>query len=130
MTSPYELLGADDEARDARVRALVDRFYDLMEARPEAATIRALHPAALAGSRAKLHLFLRGWLGGPQTYVERYGHPRLRARHLPFRIDDDAALQWMSCMSDALDEEVADAELRRSLAGALARMAAHMRNTT
>lgn len=128
MASPFELLGEDDERRDARVRAIVDRFYDLMDARPEARTLRAMHPDDLGRSRDKLHLFLRGWLGGPQTYTERYGHPRLRARHLPFRIDDDAAIQWMSCMQDAVDELVPDDELRRSLTGALARMAAHMRN--
>lgn len=128
MSSPFELLGDDDERRDQRVRALVDRFYDLMDARPEARAIRAMHPTDLAHSREKLHLFLRGWLGGPQTYVERFGHPRLRARHLPFRIDDDAALQWMSCMSDALAELVPEPELREAMAGALRRMAAHMRN--
>ena len=70
----------------ARLKALVDRFYVLMDSEPEFAVIRRLHPADLAGSRDKLYLFLSGWLGGPPLYAEKYGHPMLRARHLPFAI--------------------------------------------
>jgi hemoglobin len=87
-----------------------------------------MHPADLSGSREKLYWFLSGWLGGPQHYVERRGHPRLRARHFPFAVDDDAAAQWMACMTAALAETVPDVELRDTLAGALARLALHMRN--
>ena len=77
--APYDLLGGD-----ATVRRLVDRFYDLMDSVPEHYVIRKLHPADLAGSREKLYLFLSGWLGGPQLYAEKFGHPMLRARHLPY----------------------------------------------
>jgi hemoglobin len=120
--APYELLG------DAGVRALVDRFYDLMNTLPEAAGIRALHPADLTGSRAKLYKFLSGWLGGPPLYVQEYGHPMLRARHLPFPIDTTERDAWMQCMKQALDEHVSDAMLRTQLIGALFRTADHMRN--
>jgi hemoglobin len=68
------------------VRGLVDRFYDIMDAAPEAAGIRSLHPESLKTSREKLYLFLTGWTGGPPVYVERHGHPMLRAKHLPFPI--------------------------------------------
>jgi hemoglobin len=113
---------------EAGVRRLVDRFYDLMDALPEAAEIRALHPPALDGSRDKLHWFLIGWLGGPPAYVSRFGHPRLRARHVPFVIGDRERDQWMLCMRRALDETVSDKLLVEVLSGSLARVADHMRN--
>ena len=79
--TPYEQLGGE-----AKLRELVERFYDLMDLEPEYAEIRKLHPTALAHSREKLFMFLSGWLGGPGLYVERHKHPMLRARHLPFAI--------------------------------------------
>jgi hemoglobin len=113
---------------EAGVRRLIDRFYDLMDTQPDAAEVRALHPPALDSSRDKLHWFLVGWLGGPPHYVERFGHPRLRARHLPFTIGLRERDQWLACMSRALDETVADAELRSFIGAAFAQLADHMRN--
>ena len=123
MDNPYASLGAE-----AAVRALVDRFYDLMDERPDAADIRAMHPDDLGSSRDKLHWFLCGFLGGPNLYVERVGHPRLRRRHLPFPIGDAARDAWMACMSRALEEQVPDAALRESLEQAFTHTASHMRN--
>ena len=123
MNSPFESLGGEPG-----VRALVDRFYDLMDELPAAAQVRAMHPENLASSRDKLYWFLCGFFGGPQLYVERFGHPRLRARHLPFPIGDDARDQWMLCMQQALAEQVEDADLRAVLADSFAHTAAHMRN--
>lgn len=120
----YALIGGA-----SAVQALVDRFYDHMDRRPESAAIRAMHPADLAGSREKLYLFLTGWLGGPPLYMARHGHPRLRARHLPFAVDTSARDQWMVCMRLALAETVAEEDLRGLIDGALARLADHMRNT-
>ncbi|MBK6427892.1 MAG: group II truncated hemoglobin [Blastocatellia bacterium] len=122
-TTPYDQFGGADA-----VRALVDRFYDLMDSDPAYAGIRSLHAASLSGSREKLHLFLCGWLGGPPLYVERYGHPRLRARHLPFPIGVSERDQWLSCMKRALADADIDDALRRHLEGAFARTADHMRN--
>lgn len=115
---------------DAEVRALVDRFYDAMETLPQAATIRAMHPNNLAGSRLKLYEFLSGWLGGPQLYIEKRGHPRLRARHLPFAIGDAEAAAWMLCMANALDglPEAVSPMLREVLWSQLGQVAAFMRN--
>ena len=110
------------------VRALVDRFYDLMDTLPEARGIRALHPATLDGSRDKLFWFLSGWLGGPPLFVERFGHPRLRARHLPFAIGTRERDEWMLCMTRALDEIVADPELRGLMHASFSQLADHMRN--
>lgn len=99
MVIPYEALGGE-----ATVRKLVDRFYDLMDTLPEAKGIRDLHPERLSGSREKLFMFLSGWLGGPQLYVEKFGHPRLRARHLPFAIGESERDQWLMCMKISVDE--------------------------
>ncbi|NUO64647.1 MAG: group II truncated hemoglobin [Gemmatimonadaceae bacterium] len=121
--TPYEQIGGD-----AAIRSIVDRFYDLMDAAPEAATIRALHAPSLKASREKLYMFLTGWTGGPQLYVERHGHPRLRARHLPFPISARERDEWLWCMDRSLDEHEMPAELREMLRGKLHALADHMRN--
>src|SRR5262249_52859567 len=106
----------------------VDRFYDLMDSLPEARGIRDLHPPSLEGSRDKLYWFLVGWLGGPPEYVQRFGHPRLRARHMPFPIGDAERDAWVLCMRRALEETVPDRLLVEVLSGSLAKVADHMRN--
>jgi hemoglobin len=121
--TPYACIGGDEG-----VRRLVDAFYDTMERRPDAAEVCALHPANLRGSREKLRWWFSGWLGGPQLYVERKGHPRLRMRHQPFAITPDGARAWMACMREALAETVDDAALRASLDAQLDALAAHMVN--
>jgi hemoglobin len=90
---------------EAAVRVLVDRFYDLMDLEPAYSGIRALHPQDMTESRNKLFWFLCGWLGGPALYTERFGHPRLRARHLPYAIGTAERDQWMQCMLQAMREE-------------------------
>ena len=109
--TPFERLGGE-----TAVRALVDRFYDLMDLEPGFAALRRLHPSTLAGSRDKLFWFLCGWLGGPQHYVERFGHPMLRARHLPFAIGMRERDQWLACMTQAMAEVGVDAALAERLA--------------
>ncbi len=121
--TPFEALGGEP-----LLRALVDRFYDLMDELPEAYGIRRLHPADLRGSRDKLFWFLCGWLDGPQYYAERFGHPRLRARHLPFAIGVSERDQWLACMDQAMNELIAAGPLRERFAEALANLADHMRN--
>jgi hemoglobin len=121
--TPYALLGGD-----AGVRALVERFYDLMDVDPAYARVRATHGAGLDGAREKLYLFLSGWLGGPPLYVDRYGHPRLRARHLPFAIGIAERDEWLACMRRALaDTGVPDA-LAAKLMAAFFQTADWMRN--
>ena len=113
---------------EAGVRALVDRFYDLMDSAPEAAGIRRLHPEDLAGSREKLFLFLVGWTGGPPLYVTRFGHPRLRARHLPYSIGIAERDQWMACMKQAMAETGMDPAFAERLAESFFNTADWMRN--
>lgn len=121
--TPYEQLGGE-----AGLKALVDRFYELMDTLPEAYEIRKLHPDDLSGSKAKLFKFLSGWTGGPSLYIEEYGHPRLRQRHLPFPISERERDQWLLCMDQALDEMDIEAQLREALKQAFANTADHMRN--
>jgi len=120
---PYKLLGGE-----AGVRALVERFYDLMDMEPAYVGIRALHAPDLGSAREKLFLFLSGWLGGPPLYVERHGHPRLRARHLPFGIAVAERDQWLACMGQALDDCNVDPGLKASLLEAFFQTADWMRN--
>jgi len=125
--TPFEQLGGV-----AGVRALVDRFYDLMDLEPDFAALRALHPSTLDGSRDKFAWFLTGWLGGPDLYIERFGHPRLRARHLPYPIGMQARDQWLTCMGLAM-AEIGEAggftaDMQERLMTSFANTADHMRN--
>ena len=120
---PYELVGGD-----AGVRALVDAFYDRMDPEDAFAGIRKLHPPSLDGSRDKLYWYLSGWLGGPQHYVERFGHPRLRARHLPFPIADGERDQWLSCMRMAMQDVGLNEDVVAALMNAFFATADWMRN--
>ena len=121
--TPYQRMGGDPA-----VRRLVARFYELMDTLPEAYGIRKLHQPGLAGAEQKLYLYLTGWLGGPQLYVEKHGHPRLRSRHLPVPIGSDEAAQWMLCMRQAMAEVIEEDALRATLDKALNDLALFMRN--
>lgn len=121
--SHFELVGGEEG-----VRTLVDRFYDVMDEAEEAKGIRAMHAKSLKVSREKLFLFLVGWMGGPPLYVQKYGHPMLRARHLPFPIGEAEAHAWMFCMNQALDDHEMPDDLREYLRDRFTAVAAHMRN--
>jgi hemoglobin len=120
----YDLIGGE-----RRLRALVDRFYDLMDLEPEFADLRAMHPSTLEGSRDKLFWFLSGWTGGPPVYAEKIGHPMLRARHLPFTIRSHDRDQWLRCMATALRDEGYPEDLQERLLNAFFKTADWMRNT-
>jgi hemoglobin len=110
------------------VRRLVQRFYALMDALPDAQGVRDMHPADLAHSEDSLFKFLSGWFGGPPLYMQERGHPRLRLRHMPFRIGAGERDAWMRCMHQALQEQVADEALRGGIEQAFAEMANHLVN--
>lgn len=109
------------------VRALVNRFYELMDTLPEAQDLRRLHPN-LPRAADSLFKYLSGWFGGPPLYVRERGHPRLRMRHLPFAIGPRERDQWLLCMRQALHEQVADERLRAAVEQAFVGMADHMIN--
>ncbi|MFO7593211.1 MAG: group II truncated hemoglobin [Pseudomonadota bacterium] len=119
----YERIGGEE-----KVRELVDRFYELMDTLPEAGQIRGMHARDLRVSREKLFMFLSGWLGGPQLYMEKYGHPRLRQRHMPFAVDSAARDQWMMCMVQAMKDVGIEESLRKDLEAAFYKTADFMRN--
>ncbi|KYG67839.1 globin [Bdellovibrio bacteriovorus] len=121
--TPYELLGGEEV-----LRRIVKRFYQIMDTMPEAKGVRDMHPGNLQGSEDKLFMFLSGWLGGPSLFIEKYGHPRMRARHMPFKIGKSERDQWMLCMVQAFEDENVQEPLRSELLHSLLRLADHMRN--
>ena len=129
MTNPevevtlYERIGGESE-----LKALVGRFYDIIDSAPEAIQLRALHPKSLRQSREKFFMFLSGWTGGPQLYVEKFGHPRLRMRHMPFSIGTAERDQWVWCMHKALDESKMDARVVEYLKARFAETADFLMN--
>jgi hemoglobin len=121
--TPFAWIGGEDP-----VRALTERFYDLMDLEPAYGQLRAVHGSDLANARQRLFWFLCGWLGGPQYYTERFGHPRLRARHMPFAIGITERDQWLACMDQAMGETGVDADLRKRLNESFFQTADWMRN--
>jgi len=121
--SSYERIGSEEG-----LWKLVNTFYENMETLPEAKTIRGLHPKDLRSAREKLIIFLSGWLGGPDRYIAAFGHPRLRARHLPFPIGEVERDQWLMCMCKALDEIPIDNAFREQLIMAFSQTAGHVMN--
>jgi hemoglobin len=119
----YDLIGGEDT-----VGKLCDRFYALMDSIPQFAELRALHPPDLQGSRNKLFMFLSGWLGGPDLFVEKHGHPRLRARHMPFAIGIKERDQWVACMVLAMEETGIEPAIRAKLLENFFNTADFMRN--
>lgn len=104
---------------------IVEGFYRRVEADPE---LRAIYPEDLEPGKSKLTLFFEQWLGGPETYSELYGHPRLRRRHFPFVIDERAAGRWLRHMREAMTEEGVSPEVQRVIFEALGPLAHHMVN--
>ena len=120
--SPFERIGGN-----AVLRAVTDRFYDLMEQDPAYAALRALHADDLAPMRAALPQFLAGWAGGPRDWFEANPGKCMMSMHAPFPIDLGTANQWAEAMRRALAETtVADREIADAMADVLERMAKGM----
>ncbi len=108
------------------MRRLTDAFYDRIEA--ESPNLRSMLPRDTSTSRQKLYEFLSGWMGGPQLYVAKRGHPRLRMRHFPFAIGEAEAEEWMRCMGLAMEDVDVGEPLRTFLDERLRASAHHVRN--
>ena len=125
-TTPFALLGGE-----APVRALAEAFYEVMFRDEPALT--ALHRRDPDGRVAKemrerFGLFLVGWLGGPQDYMAKHGHPRLRMRHAHVTVDVAMRDAWLRCMQKALDVRGIQGEVRGYLDRRFAEVADFMRN--
>ena len=123
IKTPYELMGGE-----ATVLNLVDRFYFYMDTLPEVEDIRKMHTQSLSSIKDKLFKFLSGWLGGPDLFIQEFGHPMLRRRHFPFAIGLSERDQWMLCMNKAMAEITMDSILREKLLESFDQLAAHMIN--
>ncbi len=123
MDTWYEKIGGE-----ATVSALATSFYRIMEDDPDFKELRDLHPKDLKGSRDKLYLFLSGFFGGPQLFIEKYGHPRLRMRHFPFKIGLVERDQWVMCMRFAMRDVGIDDMHAEMLDRQFYRVATHMVN--
>jgi hemoglobin len=123
MKTPYERIGGEES-----VRNLVQTFYQIMSDTPQTQLIRAMYPEDIKISEDKLYLFLTGWLGGPPLYTDKYGHPRLRARHLPFSIGDEERDQWLYSMAQALKTMDLEQLFAEQLMSALVQTADFMKN--
>lgn len=121
--TPYELIGGA-----SIVLNLVDKFYFYMDILPEAQDVRSMHGKSLSGAKDKLFKFLSGWLGGPDLFVQEFGHPMLRRRHFPFAIGSSEKEQWMICMSKAMNEISMDSGARENILEAIDQLATHMIN--
>ena len=121
--TPYELIGGE-----AKLLSLVDRFYFYMDTLPEAEGIRKMHAQSLTNAKNKLFKFLSGWLGGPDMFIQEFGHPMLRRRHFPFIIGQSESDQWMVCMNKAMAEIPMDSVLRDKLLDAFEHLTRHMIN--
>ena len=123
FATPFEWIGGEE-----RIHALVERFYDLMDIEPGYNALRAAHGPELTHARERLNMFLCGWMGGPQHYTERFGHPMLRMRHMPFSIGVLERDQWVACMDQAMQETGVDEVLRARLKASFFQTADWMRN--
>ena len=121
--APYDLVGGA-----VVVRNIVDRFYDLMDIEPGYKELRDTHGASLEPARMKLFLFLSGWMGGPELYIERFGHPRLRQRHMPFSIGTLERDQWLQCMAQAMQDQAIPELIYEKMLAAFYGIADWMRN--
>ena len=123
FATPFEWIGGESQ-----VKALIERFYDLMDLEPEFARLRSVHGPSLENSRERTFWFICGWLGGPQYYTEKFGHPRLRARHMHVPIGLQERDEWLACMDRAMGETCVPADLRAKLRDSFFQTADWMRN--
>ena len=124
---PFHRLGGE-----AGVQALAEAFYDAMDAsEPALARLHELdeHGKVSRGMRERFGLFLIGWLGGPQHYMEKHGHPRLRMRHGHVPVDVAQRDAWLRCMQRAMDARGVKGNVRRFLDNRFAEVADFLRNT-
>lgn len=120
-TSLYDRIGGEET-----LRTLTDRFYDLVF---EDALISRLFKSDKDEIKEKQRLFLTQFLGGPSLYSDVYGHPRLRARHIPHPIGEEDAIAWLTCMDKAIATLTISEALKKELFGRFPQSAMFMVNS-
>lgn len=120
--STYELLGGEQA-----IRRLVQAFYPKVQAHPE---LSPLFPENIMPVMEKQYMFLTQFFGGPSLYTEQVGHPMMRARHLPFEINETRAKAWLQCMKEALLEINISEDLQVHVLDRLSGPAYHFINTS
>lgn len=121
--SLYARLGGEEV-----LRTFVDALYDFMDSEAEVEHVRSMHSAGLSHANNRLFMFLSGMLGGPALYMEAFGHPRLRQKHMHFEIGNKERDQWLMCAQYAADQLDIEGHLRSELMVAITVMANHLRN--
>lgn len=124
QSNAYDLIGGDKV-----IRAIAHDFYQQMQTRPETQTLLAIHRSPMQESEQKLYEYLSGWLGGPQLYQQKHGHPALRARHMHFAIDESMRDQWLICMRAAIQNNIKKPEHQQVIIQAISTLADNMRNS-
>ncbi len=123
QSNAYDLIGGEPV-----IRALAHQFYLQMQQQGRASELLSIHKAPITESEQKLFEFLSGWLGGPGLFEQKYGHPALKARHMPFQIDEEMRDQWLFCMKQAIEIEISHPEHQAAIYQAISTLADHMRN--
>ena len=123
QSNAYDIIGGDKV-----IRAIAHDFYQQMQTRPETQALLAIHRSPIVDSEQKLYEFLSGWLGGPQLYQQKHGHPALRARHMSFAIDESMRDQWLICMRAAIINTIKKPEHQQVIIQAISTLADNMRN--
>ena len=123
QSNAYDRIGGEKT-----IRALAQQFYLQMQSKQETKKLLSIHRAPISESEQKLFEFLSGWLGGPQLYQQKHGHPALRARHMPFKVDETMRDQWLVCMKAAIEIEVKEQQHQQAIYSAISTLADHMRN--
>ena len=123
QSNAYDLIGGDKV-----IRTIAHDFYQQMQTRPETQALLAMHHSPMQESEQKLYEFLSGWLGGPQLYQQKHGHPALRARHMHFAIDESMRDQWLICMRAAIQNNIKKPEHQQVIIQAISTLADTMRN--
>jgi hemoglobin len=119
--TPYVMMGG------AEVLAkLVDAFYNRVAVDPH---LSPIFPNDLTETKEKQYKFLTQFFGGPTLYSNEYGHPMLRARHMPFTITPKRAEAWLACMKAAMDDIKLSGSIRDFMLQRLTHTAYHMVNT-
>ena len=115
-----------DKIGDENIALLVNGFYEHVFASP---IIAPLFKTDRDEIKRKQKLFLTQFLGGPVSYSQEFGHPKMRMRHMPHKITEEAMMEWLRCMHLAVNALEIDEKLKEELFAVFPKLAQHMVNS-